>query len=514
MQTEKLNDPVIASPLALDIHDRIIYSLYCGSWIIAVSNSYAIYKKSTLSRSSSPLANNDGVSLRALYAGVESGELCGISVAEGQHHIRDHAESSLPTITYFRSWTLGSVQCGYEPQPVNSPPILLYRTIFYYIRWGKPLPPAVTPLSVTDIIAIESLGLAQYHNICSWYLSRYRQHNFISTSATVHIGAVTSWPSGHQYEEHVEIALLAEIDVSYTSWRILDDEKGDLMGNGWTRYRADDVFNTRIMLEVYSIDPEGWLSQANHVFSHLEITSNLEDYVGNAQPAPGYLFLCPKEDFRTGHASFGWPNRPAYWSLDPEGIEALSTEEAEELGFPPFQLATRVSGMFWDIGVYAGLCQVHQGKGFNPDSQDVARLLGDPLYELSRDVNPPFAHVDDFHEAEETPGHTDTDDEWPDAQSSTHEDFGCDEGPDAEGGVREDSIGVEQPAAQVNQESIDSDCGYTGTKHQANLEPQTANDPRTGGGFIHRIFGALRQSLVVEADSDNIDSDPISPFLV
>ncbi|KAJ7745141.1 hypothetical protein B0H16DRAFT_1889505 [Mycena metata] len=66
--------------------------------------------------------------------------------------------------------------------------------------------------------------------------------------------------------------------------------------------------------------------------------------------------------------------------------------------------------------------------------------------------------------------------------------------------------------ALSNRQSMDS--GYTDTKHQVNLEPQTANDPRTGGGFIHRIFGVLQHTLVVEVDSDNIDTDPISPFLV
>ncbi|KAJ7706603.1 hypothetical protein B0H16DRAFT_1258642, partial [Mycena metata] len=75
-----------------------------------------------------------------------------------------------------------------------------------------------------------------------------------------------------------------------------------------------------------------------------------------------------------------------YWSLDPEGIEALSTEEAVRLGFPPFQLSTTVSGQYWEASVYAGLRQFHQAKGFDPDSQDVARHLGHPLYELYGDA--------------------------------------------------------------------------------------------------------------------------------
>ncbi|KAJ7153842.1 hypothetical protein C8R46DRAFT_897824, partial [Mycena filopes] len=83
---------------------------------------------------------------------------------------------------------------------------------------------------------------------------------------------------------------------------------------------------------------------------------------------------------------------PAYWSLDPSGVERLSTEEATRLGFPPLELTTKVWGMSWDASVYDGLRQFHQAKGFNPESQDVARHLGYPLYQLSEEVDPLFAH--------------------------------------------------------------------------------------------------------------------------
>ncbi|KAJ6555820.1 hypothetical protein B0H19DRAFT_1376843 [Mycena capillaripes] len=66
------------------------------------------------------------------------------------------------------------------------------------------------------------------------------------------------------------------------------------------------------------------------------ISANDED------PPAGFLFLCPTEDFRTGQFSFWWPECPAYWSLDPLGNERLTAEEATELGFPTFQLSTKV----------------------------------------------------------------------------------------------------------------------------------------------------------------------------
>jgi hypothetical protein len=53
------------------------------------------------------------------------------------------------------------------------------------------------------------------------------------------------------------------------------------------------------------------------------------------------------------------------------------------LEFPPKQLTTRIGMKFWDESVYIGVRKFHAAKGLDPDSQDVARGLGYPLYELS-----------------------------------------------------------------------------------------------------------------------------------
>ncbi|KAJ7134154.1 hypothetical protein C8R46DRAFT_650706 [Mycena filopes] len=105
---------------------------------------------------------------------------------------------------------------------------------------------------------------------------------------------------------------------------------------------------------------------------------------------PGYLFLCPAMDFQTGPSSFRWPDCPAYWSLDPLGIVRLSTDEATHLGFPHIRRYTNIMYQCWDTSVYAGLRQFHAAKGFDPDSQDVARHLGYPLYELCSQEDVPF----------------------------------------------------------------------------------------------------------------------------
>ncbi|KAF7353162.1 hypothetical protein MSAN_01503700 [Mycena sanguinolenta] len=106
----------------------------------------------------------------------------------------------------------------------------------------------------------------------------------------------------------------------------------------------------------------------------------------------GYLFVCPPEDFRIGtqaHANlYQWPACPAYWSLDPSGTDHLKPEDARILGFPAIHIETMMYGASWDRSVYKGLRQFHEGKGFDPESQEVARRLEYPLYEVLSDRVP------------------------------------------------------------------------------------------------------------------------------
>jgi hypothetical protein len=97
-------------------------------------------------------------------------------------------------------------------------------------------------------------------------------------------------------------------------------------------------------------------------------------------------------DLEGEQSSFKWPAcpvLPAYWSRDLVGAEPISWEDAANLGFPSLHenLGQRVAS------VYAGVCQFHQTnlKGFDPDSLDIAQHLGQPLYEVSSEINLPFA---------------------------------------------------------------------------------------------------------------------------
>ncbi|KAJ7732445.1 hypothetical protein B0H16DRAFT_1427114 [Mycena metata] len=292
------------------------------------------------------------------------------------------------------------------------------------------------------------------------------------------------------------------------------------MLNNWTRFNTKDVCNSVLAYTLdFLIDYSAWLTQANHVFSRLQITSRFEDYVlvdwvkfqittGNIRvdAPPGYLFLCPTTGFQTELASFGWPDCPAYWSLDPSGLARLSTEQATRLGFPRFELTTKFEGLSWDTSVYAGLRQFHEAKGFNPDSQDVARHLGYPLYEPSREVNYPPSHVE-----------------------QDQEDNGTDEG--EINSEREDAkIGIEvkQNEDELTAKShVNEDKGLlnvctepreqnTAKAHQK-LAHSVSQDPNsavpwTGINFIHHIIGGFRRDLDIHAE--DVDIGPISPFLV
>ncbi|KAJ7912283.1 hypothetical protein B0H13DRAFT_1613703 [Mycena leptocephala] len=160
---------------------------------------------------------------------------------------------------------------------------------------------------------------------------------------------------------------------------------GDLLKHvEFPSFDSGDVSdNIQLRIDLCEGHSASWLSQANHIFSRLGITSDSPDYalvqdvifnvtISEAleHPPLGYLFVCPEKDVQIGPSSFRFPDCPAYWSLDPSGTERLSLEEATELGFPSIELTTAIWSHSWDADVYAALRQFHRAKGFDPDSQD------------------------------------------------------------------------------------------------------------------------------------------------
>ncbi|KAJ7767293.1 hypothetical protein B0H16DRAFT_1521575 [Mycena metata] len=274
-----------------------------------------------------------------------------------------------------------------------------------------PTPQAIEYLSreAQEVLIMDSLTLNQYHEGCYWYLSQPHQV-FVPVTSTVNVGGIISLSPHFQSKD----CLLYLLDVGrrHHSWNL--DHGWDVFGegleivmeNGWTRTNSDFLFCTFWLPMKYS-PSDTWLSQANRVFARLNITSNFEDHVvaenihftietqpTATTPPLGYLFLCPVKDLQIGSSAFKWPACPAYWSLDPSGLERLSTEEATRLGFPSIHLTTMVVGYSWDARVYAGLRRFHRSKGFEPDTQAVARHLGCPLYQLRSEANSEFGRDD------------------------------------------------------------------------------------------------------------------------
>ncbi|KAJ7928248.1 hypothetical protein B0H13DRAFT_2182367 [Mycena leptocephala] len=263
-----------------------------------------------------------------------------------------------------------------------------------------------------ETMVIDSLTLEQFHATCAWHLSRWCIRSF-HTPITVHVGAVVVSSGSSDLDYLNEVASSLNIRIDYHRWKTIQDwhtpgARGEVIENGWTRFYSGDVSDDMCMSLCLEQHSDSWLSQANHIFSRLGITSDFTDYkvvykvffslgVSKAlEPCPlGYLFVCPAKDLQIGPSSFRMPDCPACWALDPSGAEHLSPEEATELGFPSIKLGTTTFSDSWDADVYAALHQFHRAKGFDPESQDVARHLGYPLYQLPSAVDPLFAHVDD-----------------------------------------------------------------------------------------------------------------------
>ncbi|KAF7353330.1 hypothetical protein MSAN_01521200 [Mycena sanguinolenta] len=242
----------------------------------------------------------------------------------------------------------------------------------------------------------------EYHELCSVYPNAKSKGFAVSTELSIQpvpviFRSIQLEPFHSDSFNKGTLFKMAEApDVGYEQDLRWDcgGVQGNVLPNSWTRYdfcQGDDLLS-RMRMTLSSCPPgtlKSWVAQANHIFAQIQAMSHLEDYVcpdrvvfhlelddSCRNPPQAYLFVCPPEDFRAGGC-------PAYWSLDPSGVDRLSPAAAKTLGFPTIHIQTVIYGRFWDVDVYEGLRRFHQGKGFDPDSQDLARHLGYPLFELS-----------------------------------------------------------------------------------------------------------------------------------
>ncbi|KAF7353278.1 Transposon Tf2-12 polyprotein [Mycena sanguinolenta] len=266
----------------------------------------------------------------------------------------------------------------------------------------------------SEDIIISSLSEDQYHELCS-QPSIIRCCCFqVSTEHPVGLGIFqlnSQCGTCVSITEPLQTLHESELHCNYDG-----NVPDELLPNSWIRYDSHWTNTLRLELRLsfwaHGI-AKAWLAQANCISAELEKTTHVEDYVcvptveftlriADERDIPeGYLFVCPPQDFRTHtepHVNlYQWPACPAYWSLDPSGADRLSTEDARNLGFPAIHIETMMSGDSWDRSVYEGLRRFHEGKGFDPDSREVARRLGYPLYEVLSDCTPFLAReVEDW----------------------------------------------------------------------------------------------------------------------
>ncbi|KAJ6474151.1 hypothetical protein C8R45DRAFT_384283 [Mycena sanguinolenta] len=244
-----------------------------------------------------------------------------------------------------------------------------------------------------ESLILASLGYPEWYSLCDSYLDQ-RQSSAISVRAEVNVGSIIRWLSYSRFERAIEAASATDTQIKCSGWYRLTFSPW--REDSYTRCQSRDVFGSTLGLGKGICTAASWLAQANYIFKRLQIVSNHEDYkfvdwvrfsleIPEAMdnPPEGYLFVCSPKDFESGPTSFRWPERPVYWSLDPSGNNRLSDEEASRLGFPAITRRTDVFSSYWDETVYAGLCKFDECKGFDPQSQDLARTLGYPLYEVS-----------------------------------------------------------------------------------------------------------------------------------
>ncbi|KAF7365710.1 hypothetical protein MVEN_00444700 [Mycena venus] len=222
-------------------------------------------------------------------------------------------------------------------------------------------------------IVTESLTLTEYHGICF----NMTQDRIITVAllTTVNLGAVICHSSGKEPKAYIEVASLPHVEAHLGVWDTLGDGVGRIMKDGWTRFTSGDASSSMFWFHACRV----------------HITSNFEDY-------------CTALDLLFVGQSLIRSNSPSYWSLDPLGAQRLRPDEATQLGLPYLQWTIEVEGYFWDASVYAGIRQFHQAKGFDPEGQDVARSLGELLYQISAEMHPADEHSDhEFSQTAEIP---------------------------------------------------------------------------------------------------------------
>ncbi|KAJ7064472.1 hypothetical protein C8F01DRAFT_768737 [Mycena amicta] len=279
------------------------------------------------------------------------------------------------SISYFFRTSTGRLCIAVNP---SSGDVTVYPRLLNQQPWTS------NPANLSSLV--ESTPIDELHRIIS-SRQQWLPHQLLTPQPTLF--AVTSSGS------YVALAMLNSYryPVQWTDPTSLLPVESTRLQNGWERYSiGPEKAGQRVQLSnppTYRITTT-WLSQAGHIFNLLNIRDKFDSYF-LAWGWPNVVFTVP-EGAPNGYLFYMPPlqKKPSqvFWSLDPLGREQLSWKEARERGFPKLVASNsvRTYQRQWDACVYEEIRAMHIAKGFDPDSQDVARHLGHPLFELVSDI--------------------------------------------------------------------------------------------------------------------------------
>ncbi|KAJ7930663.1 hypothetical protein B0H13DRAFT_880408 [Mycena leptocephala] len=198
-----------------------------------------------------------------------------------------------------------------------------------------------------------------------------------------------------------------------------------ILPTGWTcvdypECPDEDVYWCCFDVRLDDTIKKSWLSQNHYVRKHLQgaldttdcfITTRINfnctlntcldsftlqgTFMADAPTDKVYLFLfSPQVEIVDGQITVTSPpdTEKYYWAFDPDGLDRLTSETAEDIGLLSVEFSTRLMGGIWDKHHYDMVRDFHIAKGFDPYSQDAAIAMGYPLIDVKEmKLSPRFA---------------------------------------------------------------------------------------------------------------------------
>ncbi|KAJ7788643.1 hypothetical protein B0H14DRAFT_2628033 [Mycena olivaceomarginata] len=270
--------------------------------------------------------------------------------------------------------------------------------------------------------ALQATIFHDVSTVYSWGFLRHCRFTDMPESLSVTVGSII-W--GPHSENPVTIGYVPVVNFRYFWWTV-DDGTSDVFfterkdpSDTWLRIESCGVAGIKDISCLFTgvSAAKAWLTQANYLFQQLNaIPAYHEDFskcvtgssthprklmarstalvtnvsyrlstLDNVENLPaGYLFICPLEDIQCGIA-----DQPVYyWSLDSSGAEPLTEEEAEQLGFPFFQLEMGGYSEYTNTSTESDEEESDENVGDEVENWDTTSVAGE-------DAEPPrFSRVD------------------------------------------------------------------------------------------------------------------------